>query len=337
MTHNIAISFCLPVYNVANYIESCLYNIVNQNIMGGYEIVCLDDCSTDGSFELLNNIACRYKNVIVRRNIKNKGVSFTRNRLIEMARGRYIWFVDPDDMLYPNVVNLVLQSAIDSNADVLLGNYIRISEKEQPELPPITSLRLQKNENLNILPKDFNGTNMCAIWAGIFKRNFLSDNRLYFNEKMIAQEDTLFYYEVSLHTQNIFHFAETAYIYRQRESSIMHSHGAKRAFQYYQSMQEMYRVYKNYLISESPISKGLLIEKIEQMRQNLVLTLAGVYETRRVKTELKVLKQEGIYPYRKNFLSNSKKNIILNCLLKKEYGFWIIHFAAKLKMLISGL
>lgn len=254
-----------------------------------------------------------------------------------MARGRYIWFVDPDDMLYPNVVNLVLQSAIDSNADVLLGNYIRISEKEQPELPPITSLRLQKNENLNILPKDFNGTNMCAIWAGIFKRNFLSDNRLYFNEKMIAQEDTLFYYEVSLHTQNIFHFAETAYIYRQRESSIMHSHGAKRAFQYYQSMQEMYRVYKNYLISESPISKGLLIEKIEQMRQNLVLTLARVYETRRVKTELKVLKQEGIYPYRKNFLSNSKKNIILNCLLKKEYGFWIIHFAAKLKMLISGL
>lgn len=124
-----------------------------------------------------------------------------------MARGRYIWFVDPDDMLYPNVVNLVLQSAIDSNADVLLGNYIRISEKEQPELPPITSLRLQKNENLDILPKDSNGTPMCAIWAGVLKRDFLIDSGLYFNERMIAQEDTLFYFEMSLHTKNIFHIS----------------------------------------------------------------------------------------------------------------------------------
>lgn len=252
-----------------------------------------------------------------------------------MARGRYIWFVDPDDMLYPNVVNLVLQSAIDSNADVLLGNYIRISEKEQPELPPITSLRLQKNENLNILPKDFNGTNMCAIWAGIFKRNFLSDNRLYFNEKMIAQEDTLFYYEVSLHTQNIFHFAETAYIYRQRESSIMHSHSAKRALQYYHSMQEMYLVYKRYFTSGLPISKDLLSEKIEHMQQNLALTLAVVNDSRIVKAELKELKKERIYPYQRNFLGNSTPNIVLNFLLKKEFGFWIIHLLSKIKLLIS--
>lgn len=252
-----------------------------------------------------------------------------------MARGKYIWFVDPDDMLCPNIVNLVIKAAINNNADAVLGNYLRISENERPELATITSLTLQKNENLDILPKDSNGTPMCAIWAGVLKRDFLIDSGLYFNERMIAQEDTLFYFEMSLHTKNIFHFNEVAYVYRQRASSVMHSHSAKRALQYYHSMQEMYLVYKKYFTSGLPISKDLLSEKIEHMQQNLALTLAVVNDSRMVKAELKELKKERIYPYQRNFLGNSTQNIVLNFLLKKEFGFWIIHFLSKIKLLLS--
>lgn len=326
----------MPVYNVCNYIELCIQSIENQRIVGGgYEILCLDDCSSDDSFECLKYIATKYSNVVVRRSSQNRGVSYTRNQLINMARGKYIWFVDPDDMLCPNIVNLVIKAAINNNADVVLGNYLRISENERPELATITSLTLQKNENLDILPKDSNGTSMCAIWAGVFKRDFLIDSGLYFNERMIAQEDTLFYFEMSLHTKNIFHFNEVAYIYRQRASSVMHSHSAKRALQYYHSMQEMYLVYKRYFTSGLPISKDLLSEKIEHMQQNLALTLAVVNDSRIVKAELKELKKERIYPYQRNFLGNSTPNIVLNFLLKKEFGFWIIHLLSKIKLLIS--
>lgn len=82
MMNNILISFCLPIYNVVDFIDECLQSVVNQEIIGVYEIVCLDDCSTDGSYELLKQLADKYCNLRVLQNAHNSGVSFTRNELI---------------------------------------------------------------------------------------------------------------------------------------------------------------------------------------------------------------------------------------------------------------
>ena len=309
--------------------------------MWGYEILCIDDCSTDGSYEVLKDNSNRYKNVVISRNVQNCGISYTRNELIKKARGKYIWFVDPDDLLYPKVVNLVIDAANKVDADVLLGNYMRIKETtthleiKKYLFEPNQSLNLQINEDLNILPEYTNGISMCAIWAGIFKRDFLICNNIFFNEKMIAQEDTLFYYELGLHTNQIFQFKEFAYIYRQRHDSVMHSHNAQRALQYYYSMKEMYRVYMNYYISALSLNRNQLKEKLEHMRQNLALTLVGVNDTSFIREELQTLKKQKIYPYQTNFLQKKRFDKILDYLLKRQWGFWILHFIAKMKLLIS--
>ena len=89
MNNDIQISFCLPVYNVVNFVEECLQSIVSQCFVGmGYEILCLDDCSTDGSYELLKRFTDRYPNMKVLQNERNLGVSFTRNELIRKACGK---------------------------------------------------------------------------------------------------------------------------------------------------------------------------------------------------------------------------------------------------------
>lgn len=288
-----------------------------------------------------NSIRC--KNVVISRNDHNRGVSYTRNELIKKARGKYIWFVDPDDLLYPNVVNLVIDAANKVDADVLLGNYMRISETTTyletitHLFEPNKSLELQNNEDLNILPEDTNGISMCAIWAGIFKLDFLISNNIVFNEKMIAQEDTLFYYEFGLQTNQIFHFKESAYIYRQRSDSVMHSHNAKRALQYYYSMKEMYRVYMKYYTSALSLNRNQLKEKLEHMRQNLALTLVGVNDTSFVREELQTLKKQKIYPYQTNFLQKKRFGKILDYLLKRQGGFWILHLIAKMKLLFSNV
>lgn len=305
-------------------------------------MLCIDDCSTDGSYEVLKDNSNRYKNVVISRNDQNRGVSYTRNELIKKARGKYIWFVDPDDLLYPNVVNLVIDAANKVDADVLLGNYMRISETTTyletitHLFEPNKSLELQKNEDLNILPEDTNGISMCAIWAGIFKLDFLISNNIVFNEKMIAQEDTLFYYEFGLRTKQVFHFKECAYIYRQRSDSVMHSHNADRAFKYYNSMKEMYRVYMKYYTSNLSTNREQLEEKLLHMRQNLALTLAGVNNSHLVKEELKLLKQQKLYPYQTNFFQKKRFSKILDYLLKREWGFWLLHIIAKIKLLISS-
>ena len=67
---------------------------MNQPFDGiNYEIVCIDDCSTDSTYEVLISLAKQYKQIRVLKNKQNKGVSYTRNRMIDEALGKYIWFV----------------------------------------------------------------------------------------------------------------------------------------------------------------------------------------------------------------------------------------------------
>lgn len=309
--------------------------LTDKILGGGYEILCLDDCSNDGTFELLTRLAKRYSAVKVFRNERNSGVSFTRNRLISQAEGEYVWFVDPDDMLYPNVVNLALQAADDVRADVLLGNYTRVRENDKTLFEPLKSVTAYGNERLSAKPVDGGGVRMNAVWAGLFRRDFLLSNNLFFNEKMIAQEDTLFYYEFGLRTRKIFKFDELSYIYRQRESSVMHTHDSMRALRYYYSMQEMYRVYQHHYDTGDYDDKSVLLHKLAHMKQNLALTLAGLRDTKLVRTELKILKKSGLYPYRQKVLPPSGFQRILAYMLPCECGFWMIHLLYKARYLIN--
>ena len=72
------ISFCIPVYNAKSYLASCIESIYAQNI-DQFEIICVDDCSTDGSFELLNDLCAKYPELVVKRNETNRGISYARN------------------------------------------------------------------------------------------------------------------------------------------------------------------------------------------------------------------------------------------------------------------
>ncbi len=239
-------------------------------------------------------------------------------------------------MLYPGIINQVIKATNKIQADVLLGNYIRISEHESPHFKPVDTLTISKNPHLKTLPRDPEGAIMNAVWAGIFRRSFLLAKAITFNEKMIAQEDTLFYYVIGLRTKQIYRFDEPSYIYRQRGSSVMHSRNANRALGYYHSMQELYRVYKEHYDTNDYDDEYVIQQKLLHMRQNLILTLAGVYDTKIVWRELKKAKKNHLYPYSHNFLSPVGYRRILIFLLPREWGFWIIHFLYKIRTIFSS-
>ena len=340
--NDIKISFCLPVYNVRNYLELCIQSIDNQTSIGGgtIEVLCLDDCSTDGSYELLQELAKHHPALKVLRNKHNSGVSFTRNLLIKSAKGKYIWFVDPDDLLYPGVVSLALREIEERGADVLLGNYIRIQENENITFSPLEHLHVSYSPQID-LPVDDNGLQMSAIWAGLFKRDFLLEHQLFFNEKMIAQEDTLFYFEFGLRTANIYKFQEPCYIYRQRSTSIMHTRDSLRAQRYYDSMWEMYRVYMQHFESHDYKDKDVLLDKLNHMKQSLVLTLAGIEDSKKVYDQLKKLKEDGLYPYKltKKYISPLLPlyQKILYYFLPIELDFWLLHILYRFRYKMNHL
>ena len=313
--------------------ESCIQSIDNQ-IRGGVELLCLDDCSTDGSYELLQELAKNYPTLKVSRNKKNSGVSFTRNQLIKSAKGKYIWFVDPDDLLYPGVAPLALREIEQRGADVLLGNYVRIQENGNITFTSLEHLHVSYVSQID-LPADNNGEQMNAIWAGIFKRDFLLEHQLFFNEKMIAQEDTLFYFEFGLRTTNIYKFQEPCYIYRQRPTSVMHTRDALRAERYYDSILELYRVYMRHFELNDYKDKDVLLEKLNHIKQSLVLTLASMKNSTKVYNQLKQLKKDGMYPYKLTtkyippLLPWYQK--LLYYLLPIELDFWGLHMLYKIR------
>ena len=329
------ISFCLPVYNVCSFLDDCLNSILKQKLESynvSYEIFFIDDGSRDGSYEWLLDRAKNVPWLRVERNDANRGVSYTRNRLMKEARGRYIWYVDPDDMLIGDSAIILYNLAEKYKADVMLGNYIRVAENSTFGEEWTQSSDINEVDATNVkwkLPSDTSGKQMCSVCGGLFLKDFLLKNNLLMNEKMIAQEDTLFYYEFSLKSQRIYKCDAYCYLYRQRMSSVMHSHSDERSKKYYLSMLEMLRVYRKHLETGDFDDKAVLERKIHHSKQNVAQCLASVRDKKYIKEQFVILKKEKIYPYKFRKAALDTRPFYLGALtfmLPLKPFFWLYHF-----------
>ena len=123
-------SIVIPVYNAAKYIRPCLESVIKAaECVGGAEIICIDDGSTDGTPELLEGFQAKEDAIVGQWRIKvfhqaNAGVSVARNRGLEMATGEYICFVDADDTVEPDWLKKYEERFEETGADVvrLLGH-----------------------------------------------------------------------------------------------------------------------------------------------------------------------------------------------------------------------
>ncbi len=115
-------SVIVPVYNAEKYIKQCVCSLVNQQY-GNYEIILVNDCSTDTSLELCNSFARQYTNVVVINQPQNKGVSAARNKGIEVAKGDYILFVDSDDFVSEDYFETLETLIVEEYDLISFGNY----------------------------------------------------------------------------------------------------------------------------------------------------------------------------------------------------------------------
>lgn len=323
---SVKISFCLPVFNVREYINDCINSIESQCIKVNYEIICIDDFSSDGSYEYLCKLSEHNKHIRLYKNETNRGVSYTRNKAVQLSTGQYIWFVDPDDMLYPDVVNEFYNAAEREQADIVLGNYMNCPHGGGQFKKQTDYFFGRVAADGTSLPT--NGkTRMCAVWAGLFKREFLVSSNILFRECMIAQEDTLFYYEWEQQVNKLLKTENVCYIYRQRSSSIMHIRTEKRSQAYYQSMLIMLQVYEEILDSGDYRDKNRLLSKIHHTKENIAVCLAMCINYDFVKEQMSYLKENDIYPYPFRLKALKKKNRrFIDFLMPVNIWFWSMHY-----------
>ena len=113
------ISIIIPLYNVEKYINICIHSILNQGLDSkDYEILIINDGSTDNSLNVVKKFEQKYYNIFVYTQ-KNEGVGSARNKGVSLAKGKYVYFLDPDDYLAENVLKTIIYHADTHNVDIL--------------------------------------------------------------------------------------------------------------------------------------------------------------------------------------------------------------------------
>lgn len=175
------VSICVPVYNVAPYIEQCARTLFEQSYPA-IEFVFVNDASTDDSMAILRRVAANYSDahIVYLDNDRNRGLAYTRRRSIETATGEYICCVDSDDWVERNMVERLVAAALSHHASMVECGFFRHAESgiESVSPIPVTSF----DEVLRDLPHN-------NIWAKLYHRSLFADTSVFAPEGLDFTED----------------------------------------------------------------------------------------------------------------------------------------------------
>jgi glycosyltransferase involved in cell wall biosynthesis len=214
-------SLVIPVYNTQKYLVECLESCVNQTFQD-IEIICVNDCSSDGSRQILEAYSRKDARVKIVAHTKNRGLGGSRNTGIENATGDYCWFVDSDDSVALDACEILRQTAKNINADVIRFNALTYKyDVISGEKTYNDSKRIPNSWSCDKLftKKDYAklGLSGTAAWGFIAKTTLLKKTR--FRERCIHEDVdwTPFFLSTA---ENIYCVNYFLYFYRQRKDSL---------------------------------------------------------------------------------------------------------------------
>lgn len=122
------VSIVMPMYNSESYIRESIISVLNQTFKS-FELICVDDCSQDGTVELVREFCATDDRVVLHRLSSNSGAAVSRNLAIKESRGRYIAFLDSDDLWKPNKLEYQVKFMKDNSIAFTCSAYLRVSEE----------------------------------------------------------------------------------------------------------------------------------------------------------------------------------------------------------------
>lgn len=221
----VSVSIIIPVYNAGNYIADCL-NSIQRQTCEDFEIICVDDGSTDDSSAVVAEIATRDPRIRLIQQ-ENRGASGARNTGFDLATGQFVTFVDADDEVSPTFLEVLGGAIVADDADVALGNtYIvrgdGIKRVKYPEQKTDVLARGSDHEKYNLLSRN-------APHGKLFRRTFLVENRIRFYEG-ITYEDYQHWLECVCKDPKLSLRSSFVYLYKRNPFSISSGSQILRSF-----------------------------------------------------------------------------------------------------------
>lgn len=225
-SQNIAVSIVIPFYNGAHFIDNCLNCATRQFEKYNYEVILINDGSTDNSLEILKPWIEKYRNIYII-STENRGVSNARNIGIDRAQGEYVWFMDVDDLMSHGALEKIYEYAVLHNLDV---TYFGLEKLNMDEIHNFKSISINIPNDI----KTINGIEFLKFTHGLiweyacsvqylFKRNLLERSKIRFVTDLIYSEDLHFMWHTLPNVKRMRILPIKPYRYVMNPDSCLHS------------------------------------------------------------------------------------------------------------------
>lgn len=222
------VSIVITVFNNDNYITECLDSVCNQSYQA-IEVIAVDDGSSDKSPEICDEYQQRYDFVTVIHKA-NEGVSIARNTGMDRAHGKYLSFVDGDDIIDRDYCRLLVDAAEEKNSDIVVCDYKTfgcnqpLASSFTPQIPEINAYKSELI--LRTLYREFGShiknsvVSAGVTWGKFYNLEFIKKIQSRFIPGLVRAQDTVFWLNTLIKTDQIVHLERPLYNYRLNELSV---------------------------------------------------------------------------------------------------------------------
>ena len=313
------VSIIVPVYNVRPYLEKCVLSLLDQDLSPEeYEMILVDDGSTDGGGELCDQFAVRHGNIRIIHQA-NQGLSVARNTGLSVAKGRYVQFVDSDDWIESGVLKGLARKMEEDSLDVLRFDYRRIAEAGEVvtgwNAPVDMDSAGRVLSGLSFLVQHLWYT--CYACQFMLRREFLTGNKLYFMPGILF-EDTEWTPRVLESAKRVCGVGTLVYNYLERQGSITRGKTRQKLDAHLLVIDRMQKQMQG--LSDKRWHTGMIAQTVV----GIITTLSqDMYEERN--PYLAQLKAKGVYPLSSYLATRKAVRKIRLINLSPSFACFLIH------------
>ena len=252
-----SISVIIPVYNAEKYLNECIDSVLGQTFQN-FEIIAINDGSTDSSGQILDDYARKHDNIKVIHK-KNEGQGYARKVGLDLAQGDFILFLDSDDYYEGDALEKLYDNITENQSDIALMSYFSINQDKTHCKSPYAEPKTLFPENTNFKDFTFTFENMKSLvfehsvvpWNKIYSKQFLSQYDDFYCSKNVYYEDNPFHIQVMLRAKKISICPYKLYYHRKYhiESNMSYILKSERCF----DMFKIIAVIKDVLIKEDKL------------------------------------------------------------------------------------
>lgn len=239
------VSVVVAVYNVEKYLSQCLDSLVNQRLKE-IEIIVVNDASTDGSANVISDYASKYLNIRALSCEKNRGLATVRNIGMAAAIGEYVAFVDGDDWIDVRMCETMYRRAKLDDSDVLIADA-NVFYDDSKTFGPFFDQKIRQALDSTLRTRPFTLTDNPRVlllepvaWTKLYRRSFLQENNITFEDGMNSYEDICFHFTVLLKAKKLSLIDDALSFYRQNRPGQISGRTNRKIFEVFDVFQKIH-------------------------------------------------------------------------------------------------